>query len=162
MGYSLQARRFEIRLSEKGRPMLTFAGINYLAVFIAGLAGFGFGAVYYMALAGPWMNAVGWTPEQQAAHIKGELNPSKAPFAIAIAANFVMAWVLAGIIAHMGAITIRSGLISAAFIWFGFVITTLAVNYAFSGRKPMLTLIDGGHWLSVLLIMGAVIGAFGV
>jgi len=142
--------------------MLTFAGINYLAVFIAGLAGFGFGAVYYMALAGPWMNAVGWTPEQQAAHIKGELNPSKAPFAIAIAANFVMAWVLAGVIGHMGAITVRSGLISAAFIWFGFVITTLSVNYAFSGCKPMLTLIDGGHWLGVLLIMGAVIGAFGV
>ena len=133
--------------------MMTFAGINYLAVFIAGLAGFGFGAVYYMSLASPWMNA---------AHIKGELNPSKAPFAIAIAANFVMAWVLAGVIGHMGPVTIRSGLISAAFIWFGFIITTLAVNYAFSGRKPMLTVIDGGHWLGVLLVMGAVIGAFGV
>jgi hypothetical protein len=142
--------------------MMTFSGINYLAVFIAGLAGFGFGAVYYMSLARPWMNAVGWTPDQQAAHIKGELNPSKAPFAIAIAANFVMAWVLAGIIAHMGPVTVRSGLISAAFIWFGFIITTLGVNYAFSGRKPMLTVIDGGHWLGALLVMGAVIGAFGI
>jgi hypothetical protein len=142
--------------------MMTFSGINYLAVFIAGLAGFGFGAVYYMSLARPWMNAVGWTPDQQAAHIKGELNPSKAPFAIAIAANFVMAWVLAGIIAHMGPVTVRSGLISAAFIWFGFIITTLAVNYAFSGRKPMLTVIDGGHWLGALLVMGTVIGAFGI
>jgi hypothetical protein len=26
----------------------------------------------------------------------------------------------------------------------------------------MLTLIDGGYWLAVLLIQGAVIGAFGV
>ena len=142
--------------------MMTFSGINYLAVFIAGLAGFGFGAVYYMSLARPWMNAVGWTPDQQAAHMKGELNPSKAPFAIAIAANFVMAWVLAGVIGHMGPVTVRSGLISAAFIWFGFIITTLAVNYAFSGRKPMLTVIDGGHWLGALLVMGAVIGAFGI
>jgi hypothetical protein len=142
--------------------MMTFSGINYLAVFIAGLAGFGFGAVYYMSLSGPWMNAVGWTPDQQAAHMKGELNPSKAPFAIAIAANFVMAWVLAGVIGHMGPVTIRSGLISAAFIWFGFIATTLSVNYAFSGRKPMLTVIDGGHWLGVLLVMGAVVGAFGV
>ena len=142
--------------------MLTFAGINYLAVFIAGLAGFGFGAIYYMSLSGPWMSAVGWTPEQQAAHMKGELNPSKAPFAIAIAASFVMAWVLAGVIGHMGAVTVRSGLISAAFIWFGFVVTTLSVNYAFSGRNPMLTVIDSGHWLGALLVMGAVIGAFGV
>ena len=73
-----------------------------------------------------------------------------------------MAWVLAGVIGHMGAVTIRSGLISAGFVWFGFVVTTLAVNYAFSGRKPTLIVIDGGHWLGVLLIMGAVIGAFGV
>ena len=141
---------------------MTFAGINYLAVFIAALAGFGFGAVYYMSLARPWMDAVGWTAEQQAAHVKGELNPSKAPFAIAIAANLIMAWVLAGVIGHMGAVTIRSGLISAAFVWFGFVVTTLAVNYAFTARKPMLTVIDGGHWIGALLVMGAVIGAFGV
>lgn len=141
---------------------MTFAGVNYLAVFIAALAGFGFGAVYYMSLAKPWMDAVGWTAEQQAAHVKGELNPSKLPFVIAIVANFVMAWVLAGLIAHMGAVTVRSGMISAAFVWFGFVITTQAVNYAFSGRKPILSVIDGGHWLGVLLIMGAVIGAFGV
>lgn len=141
---------------------MTFAGINYLAVFIAALAGFGFGTVYYMSLARPWMDAVGWTPEQQAAHVRGELNPSKAPFAIAIVANLIMAWVLAGVIGHMGAVTIRSGLISAAFVWFGFVVTTLAVNYAFTGRKPMLTAIDGGHWLGALLVMGAVIGAFGV
>jgi hypothetical protein len=62
----------------------------------------------------------------------------------------------------MGEITVRSGLISAAFAWLGFVITTMSVNYAFGGRMPMLTVIDGGHWLGVLLIMGAVIGAFGV
>jgi hypothetical protein len=141
---------------------MTFAGINYLAVFIAGLAGFGFGAVYYMALAKPWMDAIGWTPEQQAAHVRGELNPSKVPFVIAIVANFAMAWVLAGVIGHMGTVSVRSGLISGAFVWFGFVITTLAVNYGFGGRKPMLTVIDGGHWLGVLLVMGAVIGAFGV
>ena len=132
---------------------MTFAGINYLAVVIAALAGFGFGAVYYMSLASPWLDAIGKT--------RADLDTSKTPFLVAIVANLVMAWVLAGLIAHMGPVTIRSGIISAAFCWFGFVITTLAVNYAFGVRKPMLTVIDGGHWLGVLLIMGAVIGAFG-
>jgi hypothetical protein len=141
---------------------MTFAGINYLAVLIAALAGFGFGALYYMTLSKPWMNAIGWTPEQQAAKTKSEFNSNRAPFLIAIVANLVIAWVLAGVIAHMGPVTIRSGMISGAFVWLGFVITTLAVNYAFGGRNPMLTLIDGGHWLGVLLIMGAVVGAFGV
>lgn len=142
---------------------MTFGGMNYLAIFIAALAGFGFGAIYYMSLAKPWMNAVGWTPEEQARHVKGELNPSKMPFVIAILANLIMAWVLAGVIGHLGPgqTTIRNGLISAGFIWLGFVVTTQSVNYAFGGRKPSLTIIDSGHWLGVLLIMGAVIGAFG-
>ena len=75
-----------------------------------------------------------------------------------------MAWVLAGIIAHLGPgqVTIRNGVISGAFIWLGFVVTTLAVNYGFGGRRPMLTVIDSGHWLGVLIVMGAIIGAFGV
>jgi hypothetical protein len=141
---------------------MTFAGINYLAVFIAAVAGFGFGAVYYMTLSGPWLNAMGWPPEQQAAIKQGGMNTGKAPFVISIAANLVMAWVLAGVIGHLGTVTVRSGMISGAFAWLGFVATTLSVNYAFGGRKPMLTVIDGAHWLGVLLIMGAVIGAFGV
>jgi hypothetical protein len=32
----------------------------------------------------------------------------------------------------------------------------------FSLRSPKLDLIDGHHWLAVLLLMGAVIGAWGV
>jgi len=141
---------------------MTFAGINYLAVVIAALAGFGFGAVYYITLSRPWMTAMGWSSEQQAAHAEGEINPGKTPFVISIVANLVMAWVLAGVIGHMGMVTVRSGLISGAFVWLGFVITTMSVNYGFGGRQPMLTVIDGGHWLGVLLIMGAVVGAFGV
>ena len=83
---------------------------------------------------------------------------------IAALANLVMAWVLAGVIGHLGAgqVTIRNGMISRAFIWLGFVATTLAVNNAFAGRKPMLSVIDAGHWLGVLLVSGAVIGLFGV
>lgn len=142
---------------------MTFGGMNYLAIIIAAVAGFGFGAIYYMSLAKPWMNAVGWTPDEQARHIRGELNPGKMPFVIAIFANLIMAWILAGVLGHLGPgqVTIRNGIISAAFIWLGFVVTTLSVNYAFTARKPALTFIDSGHWLGVLVIMGAVIGAFG-
>ena len=46
-------------------------------------------------------------------------------------------------------------------IWFGFVLTTLSVNYAFSGRRPMLTVIDAGYWLGVLVIIGAIVGWMG-
>ncbi|HSO46981.1 MAG TPA: DUF1761 domain-containing protein, partial [Rhizobiaceae bacterium] len=39
--------------------------------------------------------------------------------------------------------------------------TTLVVNHRYGGFGWDLTLIDAGHWLAVLLVMGAVIGAFG-
>ena len=84
------------------------------------------------------------------------------PFVISIVALFIMAWILAGLMGHLGDVTVRGGLISGAFVWLGFVITTMGVNHAFGGAKPMLTLIDGGHWLAVLLVQGAVIGAFGL
>jgi hypothetical protein len=75
-----------------------------------------------------------------------------------------MAWILAGVIGHLGPgqVTIRNGIISAAFAWVGFVATTMAVNYAFGGRTAKLYAIDVSHWLLVLLVMGAIIGAFGV
>jgi 1,4-alpha-glucan branching enzyme len=42
------------------------------------------------------------------------------------------------------------------------VITTLAVENSFGQRKPMHTVIDSIHWLGVLVIQGAIIGAMGV
>ena len=53
------------------------------------------------------------------------------------------------------------GLVAAALgggIWFGFVVTTMTVNYAYHGARPKLTLIDGAHWLGVLLIQGMILG----
>ena len=65
---------------------------------------------------------------------------------------------------HLGAaeITVTGGLISGFFIWLGFVVTVIAVNYAWQKADPKLTLIDGGHWLGVLLLQGLIIGAMGV
>ena len=47
-----------------------------------------------------------------------------------------MAFMLAGVIGHLGAVNLKNGVISGALIWLGFVITTMGVNHAFSGAKP--------------------------
>ena len=132
---------------------MEFSGLNYVAVLVAAAAGFGTGAIWYGVLGKHWMAAAGLTKE--------DTKPKPGPFIIAIVANLVMAYLLAGTIAHLGEVTIRAGLITSVFLWLGFVITTMAVNHAFQGARCMLTLIDGGHWLAVLVVMGAVIGAFG-
>lgn len=133
---------------------MTFAGINYIAVVIAALAGFGTGMVWYMGLSNFWLAAIGKTKDQ--------LPQSSRPFLITIVALLVMAWMLAGLIGHMGEVNIRNGVISGFFAWLGFVLTTMSVNHSFSGARPLLTLIDGGYWFAVLLVQGAIIGAFGV
>lgn len=139
---------------------MSFAGVNYIAVIIAALAGFGLGAIWYTLLAKPWMHAAGLTEAECKERNQGAARI--VPFVISIVALFVMAWMLAGVMGHIGDISIRGGVITGFFVWLGFVITSMGVNHAFGGAKPMLTAIDGFYWLAVLLIQGAVIGAFGV
>ena len=133
---------------------MTFAGINYLAVLVAALVGFAAGAVWYRVFGVHWMAALDRKPE--------DIKPTPGPFIVAFVAQLVMAYVLAGLIGHLGgAVNVQNSIVSAAFVWLGFVATTIAVNDSFQGAKPSLTLIDAGHWLVVLALMGFVIGLFG-
>lgn len=128
--------------------------VNYLAVVLAALAAFVFGAVYYRSVSKFWLAASGIDRSQVKGHRPGL-------YVTLIVAELVIAFMLAGLIAHFGPVTLRSGIVTAAHVWFAFVVPVMAVNYGFGMRKPTLTVIDSGHWLGVFLIMGAVIGAFG-
>ena len=141
---------------------MTFAGVNHLAVLVAAIIAWLAGAGWYMLLSKVWMAALGTTPEKMQA-MKGEPG-ALLPFIYALAAELIMAWVLAGLIGHLGPgqVTIKNGIVSGAFIWFGFVMTTMLVNNSFGRRDRRLLLIDGGHWLMVLVAIGAIVGAFGV
>jgi hypothetical protein len=138
---------------------MTFAGLNYLAIVIAAVVAWLAGAVWYMTLGKIWTAALGKTLEQ--AHAESKRPGAYLPFVYAFIAELIMAWVLAGLLGHIGALTLRGGLISGAFCWVGFVITTLFVNNSFAKRDWRLVWIDGGHWLIALLLMGAIIGAMG-
>lgn len=140
---------------------MDFAGIDYFAIVVAAVVSFMFGWLWYGVLfPKAWMAALGKTEDE----IKGEGGQSPMPFVIAFVAQLIMAWVLAGVIGHLGAgeVTFWNGVISGALVWFGFVITTLTVNHTFQDASRNLTLIDGGHWLGVLVLQGAVIGLIGL
>jgi hypothetical protein len=131
---------------------VTFSGINHLAVVIAAIAAWLASSLWYLSLRKPYAAALGKAPV-----------PAFGPYFFAFVADLIIAWVLAGLLGHLGPgqVTLRNGVISGAFMWFGFVLTTMTVNYAFSGRDRRLLLIDAGNWLVVLLVSGAVIGLFG-
>jgi len=141
---------------------MAFAGMNYIAVLIAAVASWLAGAVWYTALAKPWMRALGKTPEEMAECRKRPL--SFLPFIYAFVAAGIMAWILAGLVGHLGPgqVTVRNGVISALFCWVGFVFTTMLVNNSFAMRSPKLLVIDGGYWLVVLVLSGAIVGFMGV
>jgi hypothetical protein len=137
-----------------------FGSLNYLIVIAAAVASFVFGGVWYNVLSKQWLEAVGRQPERM------QERGGVGLYVLALVAQLIMAWMLAGILLHLakGGLpsTVWNGMISAAFIWLGFVITTMVVNYAFHGARHALTLIDGGHWLGVLLIQGAILGGWGL
>jgi hypothetical protein len=139
---------------------MAFAGISYLAILVAAVASWLAGAAWYGALGQAWLGALGKTKEE----LMGPSGrPSPVPFVVSFLAELVMAWMLAGIMGHLGPgqVTLANGIISGFFLWLGFVATTILVNHRFSGASLRLTAIDGGHWLVVLLVQGAVIGLFG-
>ena len=145
---------------------MTFTGVNYLAILVAAVVGWVIGAAWYMSFAKPWVAAHGRTMEDFKAQADAAKGTSAAwlPYVLAFIAELIMAWVLAGLLAHLGSgqTNVWNGIVSALFVWVGFVVTTIAVNNMFGMRKPMLTVIDSGHWLAVLLVMGIVLGLFGV
>ncbi|UCI08371.1 DUF1761 domain-containing protein [Mesorhizobium sp. B1-1-8] len=134
---------------------MDFSTVNWLAVIVAAVVAWLFGAAWYMGLSKPWLKAAKLDP--------ATMKRSPVPFIVSFIAELIMALVMTLVI---GAITagepsLPAGLIFGFVLWLGFVATTLSVNHRYEGFGWDLTLIDAGHWLGVLLIIGAVIGWFG-
>ncbi len=127
-----------------------FDSINLIAVAAAAIGSFLFGALWYGLLGKAWMKAAGLSRE--------DTKPDPVVFGTTFFCQIIMAFVFAGILFHSGPLSISNGIISALLIWVGIVMTTQIVNHRFQGLPWKLTLIDGGHWLGVLLVQGVLLG----
>ncbi|MEO5756991.1 MAG: DUF1761 domain-containing protein [Mesorhizobium sp.] len=134
---------------------MDFSAVNWLAVVVAAVVAWLFGAAWYMGLSKPWLKAARIDPTT--------MKKSPLPYVVSFIAELIMALVVALVVGAMtgGEPTWLAGLIFGFVLWLGFVATTLSVNHRYEGFGWDLTIIDGGHWLGVLLIIGAVIGWFG-
>lgn len=127
---------------------------NFYAIGLAAVASFFFGAVWYGVLGKQWMAAANLTEDK----IKNMGRPLPVLLAISFATALVMAYVLATLIGMSADRSIGAAVRIAFLAWLGFVATTVIVNHGYQGAKPALTLIDGGHWLGVLLLQGLILG----
>jgi hypothetical protein len=137
---------------------MSFAAINYLAVIVATIVAFFIGAIWYSALfRTQWMAAVGATAGAAAKP------PTPLPQLLVINAvgNLILSFILSALLHSLGSASFGGGIAVGFLVWLGFIATVLTVNNTFANRPAALSLIDGGYWLVVLIVDGAIIGLFG-
>ena len=135
-------------------------GLNVWALPLAALVSFVFGAIWYMALSRPWREASDIDSSGPAA------SPPPATLVATYLAQLVMAWVFAQLLLNLGrggiAVSSTSGIVIGAGLWAGLILMPLLVNNMYQGAKRALTLIDGVHWLGVMIVQGALLGGLAI
>jgi fluoride ion exporter CrcB/FEX len=128
------------------------AGLNWLAVIVAALAGFAVGGVWYGPLFGKsWMAEVGMTEERARS-----ANMAKV-YGGALLLNLVASFSLAMFI---GRNDVNFGVFAGFMTGFTFVSMALGVIYLFEQRSLKLWLINAGYQTIVFTVMGAILGAW--
>lgn len=135
--------------------------VNYLAVVLAMVSSMVVGTIWYAkpVFGTKWMKLVGMTDE------KAKKGGGKA-IAVTILVSLVTAYVLA----HVAYLSnqffknsfMMDSLMTAFWLWLGFVAARFITHDAFEQRPVNLTVMNCAHELITLLVMGAIIGVFGV
>ncbi|OAN84868.1 DUF1761 domain-containing protein [Sulfitobacter geojensis] len=130
--------------------------MGIVAVIVAAAAGFGFGAIWYMALAKPWVAAANIQVDADGKPI----DKSPLPFVMAAVAMVLVA----GMMRHTFALSQiddpGKGLISGLGIGLFFISPWIMINNGYGGRPFRLTLIDGGYATFGCAIMGLILTLF--
>lgn len=134
--------------------------VDYVAVLLAGVASMVVGFLWYSpSLFGKqWMKLSGHT-EKSLQEAKAEMNKT---YTISFVASLLMAYVLSHVMTlsmnffHYDALS--TGLISAFWMWLGFVAPVQLTDVLFGSKSSKLYAINTGYQLAALLAMGAVLG----
>ena len=132
------------------------SGVNHVAVWIAGLVHFMLGAGWYTAFSAAWIAAVGKTEAQ----LSAEQGNSPLPYMVALGAALIVAYTIAWLLPKVGASSAGGGAKTGATLALALIATTMAMNYGFEARSPLLWLINAGYMVVGMAVMGAIIGAW--
>ena len=133
--------------------------INYWAILVSAIASMIVGSIWYGPLFGKqFIHATGmdtWSPEKQAA-MKKSMGVS---YAMQFVASLLMFYVLARFVSAADQITLHGGLMTAFWVWLGFIVPVKFADTLWGGKMTMFWL-SAGNMLITLLITGAIIGAW--
>jgi hypothetical protein len=133
--------------------------INLLAVLFAAVAAFLIGGFWYspQGFSKAWVKAVGFSAKDIA---KMKKKSMKKPLVINFLAGLLTAFVLANFVNLTGATTAWQGVVTAAWLWLGFIATTTIGAILWEGKPAKLWFINNGYHLLTLTVMGAILGAW--
>ncbi|MEM6373201.1 MAG: DUF1761 domain-containing protein [Pseudomonadota bacterium] len=132
--------------------------MGFLAVIVAGIGGFMFGAVWYTLFAKPWMAASGVALNEAGDAPANRADP--VPYITSIVGAIFVAGMMRHVFVLSGIDTFMEGVVSAFGIGLFFVSPWIATFYAFGGRPFRLTLIDCGYATFGCTVIGAVLMLF--
>ncbi len=131
--------------------------MQFIAVLVAAIGAYAFGAAWYMMNAKAWMAAAGIVADE---HGRPAGRCSPMPYII----SAISAILVAGMMRHifdMAAIdTFGKGLVSGLGIGLFIAAPWMVNNHAYEGRPMALTLINGGYVVGGCTIIGAILGLF--
>lgn len=127
-----------------------------LQVIIAAIAGYAFGAVWYMALSKQWVQATGIEVDADGR----PKDKSPVPFIVA----FISAVVVAGMMRHIfvmaGIDSVGKGLLTGLGLGLFVAAPWMVNNIMFGGRNKSLIWIDGGYAAGGCAVIGLVLALF--
>lgn len=129
---------------------------NPAAIAAATLIYFFLGAAWFTVFMKPWLAGIGRTM----AELKASGEPPWLGYVVALVMTAILAIALSWIIQATGPQTAARGASIAAGLWFGFVFTTWATEYAFEARGIPILAINTGYPLVGMLLMGLVLGGW--
>jgi len=138
--------------------------VNYLAVFVAAIVSMVVGFIWYSPIlfAAPWMKLMGYTPES----MKKDQQRLGKIYTISFVLSLITAYILSHVMTFsmnyfQGSYSfVSTGVITAFWMWLGFVFPVQMTDALFGGRPGKLIAINTGYQLASLLGMGITLGLF--
>jgi hypothetical protein len=136
--------------------MIDYSTINYLAVLVAAIAGFVLGGAWFAppVFGTAWLKALGKKKEDMCG------GSAKKAMVITAITTWVTAYVLAVLIVGLGITTAMGGAIAGLSIGVGIVATGSYSDSLFCSWPFRLILIQAGHRVASLALMGAILAAW--
>lgn len=128
--------------------------MGLFSVIIAAAAAFALGAVYYMILSKPWMEAAG-IPVGADGKPKNSGNPT--PYIVSFISIVLVAGMMRHTFALSGIDTVAKGFQSGLGIGLFFITPWIFINTGYSNRPWKLAVIDGGYATAAAAVIGIVL-----